>query len=89
MPAEQRRSQKPQLLETYVQCLADNGADGYDMIQCRLDYRLSILVDLVDVVGFVTSVDFQGEREQCLRVAAVARVLAAVSNHEAQALLSL
>ena len=54
---EWRRRHQDELLAHYHGCLIDRGVDGYDLEQCREDYRASALVLLGYLVTGAADID--------------------------------
>lgn len=55
IPAEDRRRWQPELVETYVQTLSDNGVTGYTIAHCAKDIRWALL-DLVTFMGVLAAI---------------------------------
>jgi hypothetical protein len=62
LAAKQRRALEPALLERYHAGLLAGGVRDYPLDQCREDYRLALLDDLVNTVIAASSVDLGTER---------------------------
>jgi hypothetical protein len=58
----QRRAIEWELVDSYHRALVTRGVSGYDLAQCRDEYRLSLLNDLVIFVMAVAGLDFGTDR---------------------------
>ena len=88
-----RRAAEPDLFERYATHLSAHGVDGYSVEDLRLEYRLALLVLLAGVVNWLSALDPKDatSRERVLQQDALApesRLVAALSDHDAEALLS-
>ena len=55
IPAQDRRRWQPELMESYVQTLSDNGVTGYTIADCAEDLRWALL-DLVTFMGVLAAI---------------------------------
>lgn len=87
LPPEERRAVEDDLLKAYHAALVDDGVQGYDLAQCREDYRLSTLVTLSRIVIVSTTMDTENERGRLLVDRALERLFAAVQDLQVEDLL--
>jgi aminoglycoside phosphotransferase (APT) family kinase protein len=77
-----RRACEDELVARYHDRLIARGVTGYDLEQCRLDYRLGHVRNLPNPVTALVAVSGGNERGRQLLLANARRALAAVADHE-------
>jgi Phosphotransferase enzyme family len=89
---EDRRAAEPELFERYVTLLSRHGVRGYSVEDLRLEYRFALLVLLAGTVRGIAmrAPDEATSRERALQkdaLAADGRLMAALGDHDVEALL--
>ena len=85
---EHRRAVEMEHIDNYHGALVENGVRGYDIDQCRQDYRLSMFEPLGVLVMAGAYLDFASERGRALAAAGIQRLTAAMADHRMGELLA-
>jgi hypothetical protein len=81
MEPEQRRAAESGLLRDYHSVLLAHGVEGYDIEECLIDYRLSLLHHMKRLVLGGALLDFSSERAQLFVKSIIQQMDSALIDH--------
>ncbi|MEZ4520770.1 MAG: phosphotransferase [Thermomicrobiales bacterium] len=87
MEPNRRAAIEMDLLERYVEILADNGVRGYDFDQCHHDYKLCLLHRFGSLISTIAAMPFTPDQIQMHIDVLLPRNIAAILDNDAASLL--